>query len=80
MPRAISRSTCDPAKCAAGAHTYRVTRMTSTALAPSDFADAIEQHYVDASDDARKVEVGLQDQSNAAEIYGRFVTVLAKNK
>jgi hypothetical protein len=46
--------------------------MTQTVLAPDEFADAIEQHYVEASDDARKVVVGLQEESHEAEIYARF--------
>lgn len=43
-----------------------------TMLSPDDFARAMEQHYIEASDDARKVIVGLQEQSRDAEIYARY--------
>lgn len=44
----------------------------TTLLSPDEFARAMEQHYIEASDDARKVIVGVQDQSNDAEIYARY--------
>lgn len=46
--------------------------MTTTALSPTDFATAMEQYYVDASDDARRVIAGLQEQSRSAEIYREY--------
>jgi hypothetical protein len=45
--------------------------MTQTALPPAEFAAAIEQHYIEASDDYRKIVVGLQQESREAEIYAR---------
>jgi hypothetical protein len=45
--------------------------MTTTVLAPTEFADAIERYYNEAYEDARQVIVGLKEQSQEAEIYAR---------
>ncbi|MBC7643672.1 MAG: hypothetical protein H7123_01005, partial [Thermoleophilia bacterium] len=46
--------------------------MTQTVLDSSAFADALEKYYIEASDDYRKVVVGLQAESQQAEIYARY--------
>jgi hypothetical protein len=46
--------------------------METTILSPDDFAAAIEQHYIESYDDARRVTVGLQQESRFADIYERY--------
>ncbi len=51
-----------------------------TMLSPDEFARAMEQHYIEASDDARKVIVGLQEQSRDAEIYARYAHLYTEDQ
>jgi len=46
--------------------------MTTTVRSPEEFAAAIEQHYIESSDDARQVTVGLQAESRFADIYEAY--------
>lgn len=46
--------------------------MTTTVLSPEAFAAAVEQHHIESMDDGRKVVVGLQDESQFAQIYARY--------
>jgi hypothetical protein len=46
--------------------------VTTTALAPAEFSQAMEEYYIEASDDARLVLAGLQEQSRSAEIYREY--------
>lgn len=43
--------------------------MESTVLPPDEFASAMERHFIEGSDDWRKVIVGLQPESHFADIY-----------
>jgi hypothetical protein len=46
--------------------------METTALSPDDFAQSIEQHFIEGADDWRKVIVGLQEESRFADIYAKY--------
>ncbi len=43
-----------------------------TALSPAEFADAMERHVIEGSDDWRKVIVGVQEESRFADIYAAY--------
>ncbi len=43
-----------------------------TVLSPTEFADAMERHVIEGSDDWRKVIVGVQEDSRFADIYAQY--------
>lgn len=45
--------------------------MESIVLPPTEFASAMERHFIEGSDDWRKVIVGLQPESRFADIYAQ---------
>lgn len=43
-----------------------------TVLSPTEFAEAMERHIIESSDDAREVVVGLKQESCFADIYADY--------
>ena len=54
--------------------------MEQTVLSPDEFAREMERHFIDSSDDWRKVIVGLQDESRFAEIYQQYAHLYTREQ